>query len=201
MTILDHLVNLTLAVVLIVGAYQFYFWCQRRTAHRARWFTFPIDDRIRLRPHWIWIYSGIYYPAIGVVVTSVTNLRQFNYMAFSYFVLLALHVLIFLVYPVEVPPHWRQWQTESAPSPSYRFLSFVQMFDARSNCFPSMHVSVATLTALHTARNLPCGPALPVLFVVLIALSCILTKQHYLIDIPGGVLLGWLCFRVFMHLV
>ncbi len=107
MTTLDHVVNLTLAVVLIIGGYQFYFWCQRRTRAHARTFSFKWDNAIRLRPSWVWIYSGLYYPAIGVVVLSVKDLRQFNYMAFSYFVLVGLQMLVFLIFPVEVPPDWR----------------------------------------------------------------------------------------------
>jgi membrane-associated phospholipid phosphatase len=198
-TILDGIINLTLAVVLIVGAYQFYFWCQRRTRTRARTYSFKWDNGIQLRPMWVWIYSGIYYPAIGVVVLSVRDLRHFNYMAFSYLLLLGFQMLVFLAFPVEVPPEWRR--IEAVPSSSQRFLAFVQKFDARSNCFPSMHVSVATLTAMHTVRNLSCGPTLPALFVLLICASCILTKQHYLIDLPAGLVLGWLTFQLFLYLL
>jgi membrane-associated phospholipid phosphatase len=189
-------VSLTVAVVLIVGAYQFYFWCQRRTRGRGRHFNFAVDESIRIRPWWVWIYSGIYYPAIGVVVLSARDLRYFNYMAFSYLMLLALHVAVFLLFPVEVPPHWRQFGGRE--SKSLRFLSFVQSFDARSNCFPSMHVSVATLTALHTVRNLRCDPLLPTAFVVAIAASCIFTKQHYLVDLPVGAVLGFTAYHVFL---
>lgn len=199
MTILDHVVNLSLAVVLIVGTYQFYFWCQRKTRTRARSFSSRWDDAIRLRPNWVWIYSGLYYPVILVVVTSVKDVRQFNHMAFSYLVLLVLQMSLFLAWPVEVPGHWR----DDAPhhqSLSRRFLNFVQAFDAKSNCFPSMHASVATLTALHIARNTSCGPALPASFVVLISASCILTKQHYMVDVPAGVLLGWFSFKLFMYI-
>ena len=202
MTTLDHVVNLSLAVVLIVGSYQFYFWCQRQTRARARCFSFKLDNAIVPRPRWIWIYSGFYYPAIGVVVLSVKDLRHFNYMAFSYLALLGFHILVFLIFPVEVPPDWRHGASIVAPSHSQKFLSFVQKYDARSNCFPSLHVSVATLTALHTARNIPTiGPTLPALFVVLISLSCILTKQHYMMDVPGGLILGWLSFYFFLQVM
>lgn len=190
---------MTVAIVLIVGAYQFYFWCQRQTSGRTRHFNFAIDESIRLRPGWVWVYSGIYYPAIGVVVLSARDLRYFNYMAFSYLLLLALHVGAFLLFPVEVPPHWRQFGSRTG-SRSLRFLSLVQSFDAPSNCFPSMHVSVATLTALHTVTNLACSPLLPTLFVIAIAASCIFTKQHYLVDLPVGALLGFTAFYLFLRL-
>lgn len=200
MKTMDYVVSLTMAVILIFGSYQFYFWCQRRTKGRARTFAFKLDNAIPLRPYWVWIYSGLYYPAIGVVVWSAKDMRYFNYMAFSYFVLLAFQMAAFLAFPVEVPPTWRQEIASTAgTSASQRFLAFVQTFDARSNCFPSMHVSVATLTALHTFRNMPTwGPTAPIAFVVLIALSCIFTKQHYLIDLPGGVVLGWVSFLLFV---
>jgi membrane-associated phospholipid phosphatase len=200
MTTLDIVVSLSLAVVMIVGAYQFYFWCQRQTRTRVRYFSSRVDEAIRLKPWWVWIYSGIYYPAIGLVVMSAKDVRQFDYIAFSYLLLLAIHVLAFLAFPVEVPIHWRQFGS-AAQSRSLKFLSFVQSFDARSNCFPSMHVSVATLTAFHIARNIRCGPTFPTLFVVAIAASCIFTKQHYLVDLPVGAILGSLTFYLFLHLL
>ena len=187
-------------IVLIVGGYQFYFWCQRRTRRRGRLLSTRFDESIRLRPSWVWIYSGIYYPAIAVVVMSAKDLRTFNYMAFSYLVLLALHVLVFLVFPVEVPQHWRQLDSNDR-SLSIRFLAFVQSFDARSNCFPSMHMSVATLTALHIVKNTGCGPTWPGLFVASTAASCVFTKQHYLIDLPAGALLGAATYYSFLALM
>jgi membrane-associated phospholipid phosphatase len=34
-------------------------------------------------------------------------------------------------------------------------------------------------------------------FPALIALSCLFTKQHYLVDLPAGAALGWLAYHVF----
>jgi len=53
---------------------------------------------------------------------------------------------------------------------------------------------VATLTAMHLLPQL--GP-LVFLFPVLIALSCLFTKQHYVVDIPAGAALGWFTFQAF----
>jgi len=196
----DLVVGLTSTVVMIIGGYQFYFWCQRRTKGRARSFSFRMENAIRLRPAWVWIYSGLYYPAIVAAVLSARDFRYFNYMAFSYFVLLAFQMAAFLTFPVEVPPEWRQGIVREA-STSQRFLAFVHGFDARSNCFPSMHVSVATLTALHIARNLPSLAIAGAVFVVLIVFSCIFTKQHYLMDIPVALMLGWFCFQIFLRIL
>jgi membrane-associated phospholipid phosphatase len=57
-----------------------------------------------------------------------------------------------------------------------------------------MHTSVATLTALHLY---PALGAAVFAFPALIALSCLFTKQHYLVDLPAGAALGWFTFGLF----
>ncbi len=64
MTPADYLINLTLSVILIVGAYQFYFWCQRNHLSAPRELGSRIDERIPYWPSWVWIYSCIYNPLI-----------------------------------------------------------------------------------------------------------------------------------------
>jgi membrane-associated phospholipid phosphatase len=96
---------------------------------------------------------------------------------------------------VATPAHSRREPDSGARSE--RFLKFVRNFDAESNCFPSMHVSVATLTALHAQATL--GPV-AFAFPLLIAVSCALTKQHYLIDLPFGALLGWGAYRLYLQI-
>ena len=195
MTPEDVGIDLVLSVVLIVGAYQFYFFTQRHWIRPARSFHSPIDERIPFVPGWSWVYSFLYYPAILYLNLIATSPGHFTRMAFSFIVLLALQLVCFTLYPVATPPHWRSQETAQAASE--RFLKFVRNFDAASNCFPSMHVSVATLTALHAQATLgPWAFAFP----LLIAISCVLTKQHYLIDLPFGALLGWLSWRIFLVL-
>ena len=50
-TMTDHVVELILSVFLIVGVYQFYFWCQTNPlAQKLRALHLPLDDRIPYRP-------------------------------------------------------------------------------------------------------------------------------------------------------
>jgi hypothetical protein len=191
----DYLINLILSVILIVGTYQFYFLTQRRPIFKTRVFQSPLDEAVPFWPSWVWIYSFLYYPAILYLNWMATDARQFALMAFSFILLLLMQMLFFYIFPVATPPHWRSVNT--GRKLSERFLLFVQKFDAPSNCFPSMHVSVAMLTALHAAQTM--GPV-AFAFPVLIALSCIFTKQHYLADLPFGAALGWLAFRAFVLL-
>jgi membrane-associated phospholipid phosphatase len=188
----DYLVNLILSVIMIVGVYQFYFLTQRRPLRQARSFTSPLDERMPFWPIWAWVYSFLYYPAILYLNWIVVDARHFTMMAFSYVMLLFMQMACFYLYPVETPAHWRCANAER--SLSERFLLFVQKFDAPSNCFPSMHVSVAMLTALHALPML--GPWV-FAFPVLIAISCVFTKQHYLLDLPFGALLGVASYEIY----
>jgi len=190
---IDYAIHLVMTVFLIFGVYQFYFWCQRHPAGSVRSFSWPVDEWIPYRPRWAWIYSFLYYPAIVVLNWTVTSPRHFNHLAMSFFVLLLGQMAFFVLFPVETPAHWRS--LNQGRSLSEKFLLFVRRFDAPSNCFPSMHVSVAMLTALHAHPML--GPWV-FLFPALIALSCIFTKQHYLVDLPAGAALGWGAYQVFL---
>jgi membrane-associated phospholipid phosphatase len=123
---------------------------------------------------------------------SVTSTRHFLYLTVSYLLLLGLQMAFFTFVPVATPLEWRTCNLKRGRSE--RFLAFVQTMDGRTNSFPSMHTSVATLTALHLYPIV--GPAI-VVFPVLIGLSCLFTKQHFVVDLPAGAALGWLVFGVF----
>jgi len=184
-------INLLLSAVLIVGAYQVYFWCQRRRLFEPREWSARLDDWIPYVPVWVWVYSFLYYPAILYVNLVMKSADQWTRVACSYLLLLALQVIFFLVFPVQTPPAWRN---TSRATLSERFLALVQRFDAPTNSFPSMHTSVAMLTAFHLVPKLGMWAFI---FPALIGLSCVLTKQHYLVDVPPGAALGWVAYEAY----
>lgn len=191
----DRTLQLIVSVFLIVGVYQFYFWCQKNPLNQAREFRFSIDDFFPYRPRWVWIYSFLYYPVIVAVNWSVKSPREYLYVAISYMLLLGLQMCFFTLFPVATPLAWRT--CNQSRGRSEKFLAYIQSLDARSNSFPSMHTSVATLTSLHLLNTF--GPLI-FLFPVLIALSCLFTKQHYFVDLPAGALLGLFVFQIFKFL-
>lgn len=195
----DIFINLIIAVVLIVGAYQFYFFPQRHHIISPKEIITSFDERIPFRPEWVWIYSFLYYPTILLLVFIIPTFKQFNYTVFSFIALLLMQLTFFFIFPVKTPNHWRSIRSDK--SLSIRFLSLVHKYDSHTNCFPSMHVSVATLTAFHLVENTLYGFG-PIAysafsFPLLIGLSALYTKQHYFIDIPAGVVLGGLAFELF----
>lgn len=185
MSFSDYFVNLVLSTILIIGAYQFYFFTQRHPLRKPIVWRSEIDEKIPFRAGWSWVYSFLYYPAILYLNLLAEDSRHFNMMAFSFLMLLFMQMFFFWFFPVATPEHWRSQNT--GKTWSEKFLLFVQKFDQSTNCFPSMHVSVATLTAFHAYDGLG---LIAFLFPLLIAISCAFTKQHYLIDLPAGTVLG-----------
>ena len=199
MSLLDHFAHLLMAVILIVGGYQFYFLVQRRHLGEPIEFPSKIDDRIPFRPSWVWIYSGLYYPIILLLVFTIDSFAQFTYTVFSFITLLVMQLIAFFFFPVKIPDRWRNYDREE--SISARFLGFVHSYDGLPNSIPSMHVSVSTLTALHLCENLfpHVGQfaQLAFLFPLLIATSALFTKQHYVVDLAPGALLGYINYLIY----
>lgn len=186
-----------LSVFLIFGVYQFYFWSQRNPLTiRPRGLRTALDDQIPYRPRWVWIYSCLYYPVILYITLTIDSPRRFVWVAISYVLLLFMQMTVFILFPVATPGEWRECNTGRTRSES--FLALVQRFDAPTNSFPSMHTSVAVLTALHLYSV--AGIAI-FTFPMLIGLSCLYTKQHYIVDLPAGALVGWVAYRLFDFIV
>jgi membrane-associated phospholipid phosphatase len=196
MRLADYVMNLALSGVLVVGGYQFYLWCQRNTLFEARELGSSMDDLIPFAPRWVWVYSLVYVGVILYLNFVLKSHAQFIQVASSYVLLLALQVTCFLAFPVRTPERWRV--PPDCRGLSERYLAFLQRFDAPSNSFPSMHTSVAMLTSLHLFdRHGMAAFAFP----ALIGLSCLFTKQHYVVDIPAGAALGWLTHAVHIELI
>src|SRR5512138_403303 len=107
MTPSDYAVHILLSVILIVGVYQFYFFCQRHPFRPSRELKMRIDDFIPYHPHWVWVYSFLYYPAILYTNLIIHDSRQFVYIAISYMLLLAAQMTCFLLWPIATPESWR----------------------------------------------------------------------------------------------
>lgn len=99
MTFSDYFINLILSAVLIIGAYQFYFFTQRHPLRKPIVWDSVVDEEIPFRPRWSWVYSFLYYPAILYLNLIATDHRHFIMMAFSFLVLLFMQMLFFLAVP------------------------------------------------------------------------------------------------------
>ena len=193
LTYYEYLVFTSLLSVVIVGGYQVFFWVQRNNYFfKTKCLKIKLDDRIPFWPRWVWIYSFLYYILIGYVLVSIRSIEDGVYLIFGGLVLLTLQSICFIVYPCTVPPKWRKYKVDTL---SKRFLKFVQGVDNGRNCMPSMHCSVAAYVCLIL---LPVLSYFSFIFIGLIAISCLFVKQHQIMDIMPGILLGGLVYLIFI---
>lgn len=146
----------------------------------------PIDRWIRFSPRWVGAYQSVYFllPA-ALLATTRDQVRRFA-IGFTAFTLVGFSC--FILWPVRGP--------RPAITPSSGMFGLLTRVDLPLNTFPSMHMAVATYCAC-VAIQLSRGRcrrillvALPI-WVLLIGYAALATKQHYLVDLPAGILLGW----------
>jgi len=96
---------------------------------------------------------------------------------------------IFLFWPTAVPRPDVDWSR-------YPYVAFLKRVDAGGNACPSLHVAYAVLTALWLGRLLQALAAPRALLVfnwlwcLAIAYSTLVTKQHLVLDVLAGAVLG-----------
>jgi len=195
MSLFDRFLETWITVILIFGGYSWYFYAQRQRWYPARFIETRFDTMISYDPRWVWVYSGLYYPMIVLAAMSVPSWRDYAMAAGCFLALLVVQMAFFLFLPVEIPAEWRSLYREPWEGTQHqRFLDLVWSFDKLRNSMPSMHVSVATVTDLTIGREWPAVGTVGILFPILIAVSAVKTKQHYLWDIPAGAALGAFVF-------
>ena len=172
----------------IGGGYQLYFWAQRNNQQLpAKCLKISLDDRIPFWPSWVWFYSFLYFVMIGLTVISIQDLADGVHLIFGGLILLATGSLIFYLYPTNVPESYRHFEINSL---STRYLAFIQSMDNNRNAFPSMHCAIATYIGLAIVSLPIVGPWLGYGYIVIIAASCVLVKQHVIVDTLGGIGFG-----------
>ncbi|MBI3555926.1 MAG: phosphatase PAP2 family protein, partial [Deltaproteobacteria bacterium] len=123
-----------------------------------------------------------------------------NKYIWSYFGVLFFGALFFVFFPTTYPRGDYPLPGDIHPL-VYRIFQAVREADDPSNCFPSMHVTCCFLTAFAFLPKSESRTNFWIYFVwsTLIAMSTLPTKQHYLIDVVGGLALSisgyWVFFR------
>jgi len=128
----------------------------------------------------LWFYTGL-PPAI------TPGLRPLIYYGVAVAAVCGLGLLCFYLWPTAIPPF------ERPPGAS---LALLEGVDMAGNACPSLHVAIAVYSAiwLHAQlRGVEAGRGWHRLnwgWCLLIVYSTMATKQHVLLDVLGGVLLG-----------
>lgn len=152
---------------------------------------FGFEKHLPLVAWTIAIYFLI-FPYLATPIFTVTKYADYLKVIHGYFFITIVSAIIFLVVPTTMP------RPEISPSgwPRY-FFDAIYYVDGPHNLFPSLHVSSVSFIGFVNWRFGGRFRVLSTILAVLISLSTLTTKQHAVADVLGGLLLGWLAFRIF----
>lgn len=151
------------------------------------WLVTPIDRAIPVIPAAVWLYVS-WYPASALgLFADRTTLRR---LYISYVVAFLVCVASYLVLPVTIDRPLIEGDSASAA-----LLRAVYAADRPTNLFPSFHAAVASILLHVRPRRRLLGIGLAVWMIVICA-ACVLTKQHYVLDVLAGLFVGLVAVRV-----
>jgi membrane-associated phospholipid phosphatase len=180
---LKHWIGTLLTIVFCAGYFALQRWPLRPVQTlELTW----IDRAIAFSPGWVWVYQSVY-----LLLTSAWLARtrdQLHRYAAGFLFVTMIGFAFFLAWPIAAP--------RPADAPRTGMFGLLLAYDGLVNCFPSLHVALATYAACFAAHVLDRRPrwvvAVLAAWVALICYATLATKQHYFVDVPAGLLLGWL---------
>lgn len=138
-------------------------------------------------PAFILPYASV-FPMPLLTLALVRDRQAFRRLAAAFAAAILASGLIFLALPLAPP------RPPDAGSGIFGLLTGVMYaVDVPTNLFPSLHVSVAFLTAFAVGRERPRWLPAMLAWAALIAVSTLFVRQHYAIDVGGGIVLALLC--------
>lgn len=156
----------------------------------SRFFTpvFPGEEYIPFVPGMVLVYLSVYVlPLIMLMlVPSRFHVRRFVRI---FCVAAAVHALFFVILPIQYV--LRPDLDAQVATPLLDLVRAIYTVDAPYNNFPSMHVSFAFLSYFCMRFSRPKISPVFLLAAALIAVSTLLVKQHYIIDVAGAIVLAY----------
>lgn len=159
------------------------------------------DRSIPLMPWTIFVYISEYIFFVCAYFLFRGEETRNKYV-WSFFGVTIFAAFIFIFFPTTYPRHDYPVPADTHAIVAYAF-QVLRTLDNPSNCFPSMHVTCCLLTAFAFFENTETRP-MRLLFLVwslLITVSTLPTKQHYIVDLIGGLVLASFGYWVFFKKV
>ncbi len=173
--------------ILLLGGYQLYFWTQHNHGARKNKVlrATALDRWIPAMPQLFWIYTPLYYMVFSLAFLVLPN---YTFTVLHAWIMLLHASYWFFHFPTSVDPTLRI-QIRKAPMDPWtrRLMELVHTHDTEGNACPSMHCAFALFVAIILY---PYYPVWMTFFPFIIAFSCLVCKQHLVIDILPGLLLG-----------
>ena len=119
-------------------------------------------------------------------------LIYFNQILYSFALISMITIVIFQLFPVGYPREF--YPLPHVNSPSVNLFYKLRYLDSPMNCFPSLHVSLCFLFSFGHWSESKKVFWVSLIITILISLSTLTTKQHYIADGVAGLILSFTIF-------
>jgi membrane-associated phospholipid phosphatase len=154
-----------------------------------------LDRALPVQPAWMIVYSSLYVFIILLPVLVVREPALFRRGLQGYLMVMLVAYAGFLLYPTAGPrPAEALGEGFAAWS-----LRLVYSIDPPYNCFPSLHVAYAYVSALTCYRVHRGVGVVAAFWAALIGVSTLYTKQHYVADVIAGTVAAYIAYVLFLR--
>jgi membrane-associated phospholipid phosphatase len=168
-----------------------YLLTNRYTLDSAHYLRLSIVDvRTPFLPWTAWVYITVYiFPlSVGFICNRDADVKP---IVFSFVILSTICTACYIFYPTTFPrpPLTGEGGNDLA-------MKLVRFLDTPANCLPSQHVALGFLSAFFVQRYNRRLGNWSLILGILISISTLTTKQHYLWDVVAGYFLSRVVFGV-----
>ncbi len=153
-----------------------------------------LDHAMPLWPAWIAVYGSLYMCAFLLPLVVVRGRELFRQSLKAYLFVMLVSYVGFWLYPTVAPLTEKTIVTGFAEWSLQLFYDIDQPY----GCFPSLHVAYSFVGALACYRMHRGVGVAASLWSVLIGLSTVYTKQHFVVDAIAGGILGIAAYWLFL---
>jgi membrane-associated phospholipid phosphatase len=154
-----------------------------------------LDRLISVQPGWTLVYASLYVFIVPLPLLVVRQRDLFRRALQAYLGVMLVSYAGFVLYPTVAPrPSGGLGDGFAAWS-----LQLIYALDQPYGCFPSLHVAYSFVSAL-TCHRVHRGVGLAAtVWAALIGVSTLYTKQHYVVDVAGGVAAALAAYALFLR--
>jgi len=132
----------------------------------------------------IWVYISDYL-YIGLVFIMLKDRQNMNRIYYSQILMLFFAMIFFTLYPTMYPRPEVEYVGVTGA-----FIKLLHSLDTPCNAFPSIHVGMTFLAGFGFIKEQKKLFPIFMLWAVLISISTLTVKQHYVLDVMAGVLIA-----------
>jgi membrane-associated phospholipid phosphatase len=180
----------TLFLILLVSFYTVgYLGINRLNDYRNHYYDVSLwfEKDIPFVPSMIIGYLFVFV-LVAILYLIIDNMPDLWDVCIRFFNMSLLCFVIFLIFPVRMD---LRPEVSMANNWIMELVSFYFWIDHPYNLFPSMHLSASFFSAFYCMRKGRIIGWIAMIMAVIVGVSVVLLKQHYIMDIVAGFFVAW----------